>query len=69
MLTEHEPWSAWRDAGTESTGSAAEWELDDIASMFRIDRWDREQVARRGFPARLAVVPRSFCRFCLQWFS
>lgn len=68
-LTEHEPWSAWRDAGNEPTEDDAEYELDDIAEMFRIDRRNNLQVAERGFPARLSDLPKSFCSFCLHWFS
>jgi hypothetical protein len=68
-LTEYEPWSAWRDAGNDPAADDSEYELDDIADMFRIDRSDPVQVAERGFPERLPDLPTDFCSFCLNWFS
>jgi hypothetical protein len=69
VLTLHEPWTAWRDAGGDPTEDDTETELNEIAAMFQINRRDNLQVAERGFPRRLHHLPEDFCVFCLRWFK
>ncbi len=69
ILTLHEPWTAWRDAGGDPAAHDAEYELDEIADMFHINRRDNLQVAEEGFPRRLHNLPEDFCVFCKRWFN
>jgi hypothetical protein len=69
VLTEHQPWSAWCDAGGEVGEYPTEIELDDIAIMFRIDRSDPQDVLVRDFPVLQPDGHPGFCARCRRWFD
>ena len=69
VFTEHFPWFIWRDMGGDPTADEAEDELDEIASLFHIDRRDMWQVEEHGFPERLDDGHPGFCAFCRRWFD
>jgi hypothetical protein len=72
VLTDHEPWSAWIEAGYEPGTDDVEIQLTQIARMVRVNRNNRGSVQRGDFPVRLAeppTDPNAFCRACLHWFT
>lgn len=69
VLTLHEPWIKWRDQGREPATHDAEFELDEIAAMFSINRRDSLDVAEQDFPRRLPNLPEDFCVHCRTWFA
>lgn len=72
VLTDHEPWSAWIEAGYEPGTDDVETQLNQIARMVRVNRNNAGSVRRGDFPVRLAeppTDPNAFCRACLHWFT
>jgi hypothetical protein len=72
VLTDHEPWSRWIDAGYEPGTDDVETQLTQIAQMVRVNRNNAGSVRRGDFPVRLAeppTDPTAFCRACLHWFT
>lgn len=72
VLTDHEPWSRWIDAGYEPGTDDVETQLTQIALMVRVNRNNAGSVRRGDFPVRLAeppTDPNAFCRACLHWFT
>jgi hypothetical protein len=68
-LIEQFPWFAWVEQGGDPTRDDAETELDEIATMFRIDRKDMWSVEERGFPERLNDNHPGYCTICKRWFD
>lgn len=66
-----EPWILWARMGNDHVAFEAEDALDEIATLFNIDRTDPAQVRARGFPVKLSHLPDppSICSECLHWFS
>ena len=69
VLTMHQPWIRWREYGGDPAAHDAEYELDDIAEMFNINRKDNLDVAENDFPRRISNPPEDFCVFCKRWFQ
>ena len=69
VLTEEFPWHVWRDQGGDPAVTDAETELNEIASMFRINRDAPSHVQMTGFPERLGYNHPGFCALCRRWFD
>lgn len=72
VLTDHEPWSQWIEAGYEPGTDDVETQLNQIARMVRVNRNNAGSVRRGDFPVRLDEPPSdptAFCRACLHWFT
>jgi hypothetical protein len=72
VLTDHEPWSAWIEAGYEPGTDEVEVQLTQIARMVHVNRANAGSVRRGNFPVKLDAPPSdptAFCRACLHWFT
>lgn len=72
VLTDHEPWSAWIEAGFEPGTDDVETQLTQIARMVKVNRTNAGSVRRGNFPVKLDEPPSdptAFCRACLHWFT
>lgn len=70
-MTDHEPWSAWIDAGNLPTEGDADGDLDSIAFFFMLDTEDEAETEKVGWPVKLADLPDppEICSGCLNWFT